>query len=112
MFRIKPATKTEPDRYKARLVAKGFLQRSVIDYGDTYAPVASFDSIRIMFWLITYLNMQVLQFNVKTAFLNGVLKEKIFMSPPEGFDFNGKVCRLITSMYGLKTVSEVLEPDV
>jgi len=60
VFRIKPATKTEPERYKARLVAKGFLQRPVIDYGNTYAPVASFDSIRIMFWLITYLNLRVL----------------------------------------------------
>jgi len=73
VYRIKPATKTEPERFKARLVAKGYLQRPNIDYGNTYAPVASLNSIRILTWLATFLGMNLLQFDVKTAFLHGEL---------------------------------------
>jgi hypothetical protein len=91
--------------YKARLVAKGFRQREGIDYFDTYAPVARISSIRTLIAISALKGLYIHQMDVKTAFLNGYLKEEIYLEQPEGFVVPGqesKVCRLIKSLYGLK----------
>ncbi|KAI3815113.1 hypothetical protein L1987_14769 [Smallanthus sonchifolius] len=91
--------------YKARLVAKGYRQREGIDYFDTYAPVARISSIRTLIAVAALRGLYIHQMDVKTAFLNGYLKEEIYLEQPEGFVLPGqenKVCRLIKSLYGLK----------
>ena len=88
-------------RYKARLVAKGFNQQYGIDYEETYAPVAKFPSIRALIAIGNYLDLEIHQMDVKTAFLNGELEEEIYMSPPDGISKKG-ICKLNRTLYGLK----------
>ena len=93
------------DKFKARLVIQGFRQREGIDYFDTYAPVARITTIRLLIALAAIHNLVIHQMDVKTAFLNGVLEEEVYMKQPEGFVMPGnenKVCKLIKSLYGLK----------
>lgn len=98
VYKIKPG-----DVYKARLVAKGYSQIENVDYKQTFAPVASMNLIRIMLALACQLDMEILQFDVKTAFLYGDLEETIFMEYPQGYSNDTKkYCRLQKSLYGLK----------
>lgn len=92
------------DRRKSRLVIKGCAQRPGIDFHETYAPVAKLTSVRIFLCLANQQNMTVFQLDVKNAFLNGDLKEEIYMWPPEGLALKdySKVCKLKRTLYGLK----------
>eukprot|EP00253_Pinus_taeda_P033502 PITA_33502 len=93
------------DKHKARLVGKGFAQKEGVDYEETFAPTAKWTTIRTLFALAAQNGWKVHQMDVKTAFLNGDLKENVFMSQPEGFVVKGdehKVCKLVKSLYGLK----------
>ncbi|KAI3667039.1 hypothetical protein L6452_42081 [Arctium lappa] len=81
------ALKNEDDiiiRNKARLVAKGYRQEEGIDYDETYAPVARIEAIRMFLAYADHKNFTVFQMDVKTAFLNGILKEEVYVSQPEG----------------------------
>jgi len=71
------------DKYKARLVAKCFTQKPNIDYFDTFALVTRISSIRVLLALTTTHKLVIHQMDVKTAFLNGDLEEKIYMTQPE-----------------------------
>lgn len=89
--------------YKARLVAKGCAQKFGFDYTKTYAPVANMVTIRTLLSIVNQKNLFLIQMNVKTAFLNEVLNEKVFMEQPKGYiQDKSKVCRLNKSIYGLK----------
>ncbi|GJZ88510.1 retrotransposon protein, putative, ty1-copia subclass [Tanacetum coccineum] len=93
------------DKYKARLVIKGFRQREGLDYFDNYSPVTRITSIRMILPIAVLKNFEVHQMDVKTAFLNGDLDEEIYMNQPNCFIAHGqegKVCRLLKSLYGLK----------
>ena len=94
--------------YKARLVAKGFRQIQGVDYKETFSPVAKLKSVRIMLAIAAFYDYEIWQMDVKTAFLNGFLKEELYMMQPEGFvDPKGanKVCKLQRSIYGLVQAS-------
>lgn len=96
-------------RYKARLVAKGFTQTYGIDYKETYSPVVRYSTIRTLLALAVNLDMDVDHMDVKTAFLNGDLKETVFMEQPEGYGVKGKenyVFKLNKAIYGLKQASK------
>jgi hypothetical protein len=87
-----------------RLVAKGFTQREGIDYTETFLPVSKKYSFRIVMTLVAHYDLELHQMDVKTAFLNGALQEKVYMAQPEGFAIEGKEhmgCRLKKSIYGL-----------
>ena len=108
VFKNKKDSKGQVERFKARLVVKGFTQREGIDYNDTFSPVSSKDSFRIVMALVAYYDLELHQMDVKTAFLNGGLNEEIYMMQPEGFKEEGKehmVCKLRKSIYGLKQAS-------
>ncbi|GJR73656.1 retrovirus-related pol polyprotein from transposon TNT 1-94 [Tanacetum coccineum] len=70
---------------KARLVAQGFRQEEGIDFEESFAPVARIEAIRIFIANAAHKNMTIYQMDVKTAFLNGELKEEVYISQPEGF---------------------------
>ncbi|GJS43737.1 transposable element [Tanacetum coccineum] len=77
-------------RYKARLVAKGYAQKEGIDYNEVFSLVVKHSSIRILLALVAQLDLELVQIDVKTAFLHGDLEEKIYMVQPEGFKVVGK----------------------
>ncbi|GJS82391.1 retrovirus-related pol polyprotein from transposon TNT 1-94 [Tanacetum coccineum] len=90
---------------KARLVAKGYCQEEGLDFEESFAPVARLEAIRIFLANAASKNMIVYQMDVKTAFLNGELKEEVYVSQPEGFvdpDRPHHVYRLKKALYGLK----------
>ena len=94
--------------YKARLVAKGYRQVQGVDYDETFSPVAKLKSVRIMLAIAAYYDYEIWQMDVKTAFLNGHLKEELYMMQPEGFvdpKNANKVCKLQRSIYGLVQAS-------
>jgi transposase InsO family protein len=105
VFKVKYDSKGNVERYKCRLVAKGYSQVEGIDFNETFAPVAKFNSIRLLLALAAQYDLEIHQMDVKTAFLNGELEEEIYMEQPNGFVIKGKenkVCKLQRSLYGLK----------
>ena len=94
--------------YKARLVAKCFRQVQGIDYDEAFSPVAMLKYVRIMLAIAAFYVYEIWQMDVKTAFLNGFIREELYMMQPEGFvDPKGanKVCKLQRSTYGLVQAS-------
>ena len=90
-------------RYKARLVARGFSQVQGIDYFETFSPVVRYESVRTMLAIVAKHNLEMTQFDVKTAFLNSSLEEEIFMEQPKGYeDGSNRVCHMKKGLYGLK----------
>nr|GEU47408.1 hypothetical protein [Tanacetum cinerariifolium] len=88
---------------KARLVAQGFRQEKGIDFKESFALVARIEAIRIFIVTVAHKNMMIFQMDVKTAFLNGELKEEVYISQPEGFvdqDNPSHVYKLKKALYG------------
>ncbi|GJS90713.1 gag-pol polyprotein [Tanacetum coccineum] len=93
---------------KARLGAKGYRQEEGIDFEESFAPVARLEVIRIFIAYVAHKNMTVYQMEVKTTFLNGILREEVYVSQPYGFvdkDNPNHVYKLKKALYGLKQVS-------
>nr|GEV22969.1 hypothetical protein [Tanacetum cinerariifolium] len=90
---------------KARLVARGYRQEERIDFEESFAPVARLEAIRIFLAYAAHKNMVVYQMDVKTAFLNGNLREEVYVSRSDGFvdqDNPNHVYKLKKALYGLK----------
>ena len=104
----KPGYKDVEPRYKARLVACGYAQLFGVDYLDTYAPVVKHYSIRLVLAIVALKDLEMIQLDIKTAFLYGELEEELYLQQPEGYVIPGKenwVCRLLKPLYGLKQAS-------
>jgi hypothetical protein len=94
-------------RNKARLVAKGYSQVEGLDFDETYAPVARLESIRIL--LATHHSFKLYQMDVKSASLNGPIKEEVYVEQPLGFqdsEYPNHVYKLSNALYGLKQAQE------
>jgi hypothetical protein len=105
IFRTKLNEKGEVDKCKARLVVKGYAQRHGIDYSEVFAPVARWDTIRLILALAAQKGWTVFQLDVKSAFLHGELEEAVYVEQPEGYVSKGeehKVLKLKKALYGLK----------
>jgi len=90
-------------KYKAHLVARGFSQRPGFDYVETHSPVVQLESIRALLAIAITKHFSIQQMDVKGAYLNGILKETMYMRQPKGFtDGSNQVCKLIKTLYGLK----------
>ncbi|RVW90078.1 Retrovirus-related Pol polyprotein from transposon TNT 1-94 [Vitis vinifera] len=79
IFKTKRDSNGNVERYKARLVAKGFTQKEGIDFKETFSPVSTKDSFRIIMALVAHYDIELHQMDVKTAFLNGDIDETIYM---------------------------------
>jgi hypothetical protein len=86
VFRIKRGPDGAILKHKARVVAQGFTQIEGVNYDETFAPVAKLASLRTILAIAAELDLEVHQMDVKSAYLNGELKEDIYMKPPPGFE--------------------------
>jgi hypothetical protein len=82
LFKIKHAADGSIEKYKASIVAHGFSQKEGIDYEETFAPVARYTSIRTIIALAAKMKWKLHQMDVKTAFLNGVIEEEVYIEQP------------------------------
>ncbi|GJT42750.1 retrovirus-related pol polyprotein from transposon TNT 1-94 [Tanacetum coccineum] len=92
-------------RNKARLVAKGYCQKEGIDFEEPFAPVARLEAVRLFVAYTAHKSFLVYQMDVKTTFLNGPLKEEVYVNQPDGFvdpHHPDKVYCLKKALYGLK----------
>ena len=105
VFRNKQDEHGVVTRNKARLVAQGFTQIEGLDFGETYAPVARLESIRILFAYAAHHDFKLYQMDVKSVFLNGPLSELVYVEQPSGFEdpkYPYHVYKLDMALYGLK----------
>ncbi|EOY10029.1 Cysteine-rich RLK (RECEPTOR-like protein kinase) 8 [Theobroma cacao] len=108
VFKTKKDSLGNIERYKAILVAKGFTQKEGINYMKTFSPISKIDSLHVIMALVAHFNLELHQMDVKIAFLNGNLEEKVYMKQPERFsssDGEHLVCKLNKSIYGLTQAS-------
>jgi hypothetical protein len=105
VFKLKHNEDGQVVKHKARLVAKGYVQKEGIDFSEMFSPVARLESVRLLLAIAAHHSWEVHHMDVKSAFLNGELKEVVYVQQPHGFidDNNpGKVLRLHKALYGLQ----------
>ena len=90
IYKIKHTLDRSIEKYKARFVARGFSQKEGIDYeAKTFAPLAQYTSIRAIMALESMMKWDLHQMDVKTAFINGVIEEEVYIEQPQGFEVEG-----------------------
>jgi hypothetical protein len=103
VYKVQTHSNGSLECYKARLVARGFQQEQGCDYDDTFTHVAHMTTIRTLLVVASIREWSMSQLDVKNAFLNGELREDIYMHPPPRYSApEGMVCHLRHSLYGLK----------
>ena len=83
IFKTKHSIDGSIEKYKARFVARGLSQKEGIDYEETFAPIARYTSIRTILALASNMKWKLHQMEVKTAFLNGVIEEEVYIEQPQ-----------------------------
>jgi hypothetical protein len=102
IFKIKHVADGSIQKYKVIFGARGFSKKEGIDYEETFAPVARYTSIKTIITLAAKMKWKLHQMDVKTAFLNGVIEEEVYIEQPQGFEVEDKkshVCKLKKSLY-------------
>ncbi|GJT75000.1 retrovirus-related pol polyprotein from transposon TNT 1-94 [Tanacetum coccineum] len=105
IYKVKTDESNGVLKNKTRLVAQGFRQEEGIAIEESFAPVARIEAICIFIANAAHNSMTIYQMDVKTSFLNGELKEEVYVSQPEGFvnqDNPSHVYKLKKALYGLK----------
>jgi hypothetical protein len=95
-------------RNKARLVAQGFSQVECLDFGETFVPVARLEAIMILLAFVVYNGFKLYQMDMKSAFLNCVIQEEVYIRQPLDFEnprYPDRVCKLSKTLYKLKQVT-------
>ena len=113
VFRIKRGPDGGIQKYKACIVAQGFTQVEGLDYDQTFAPVVKLSTFRTILAIAAQQNLTIHQMDVKSAYLNGKIKEEIYMEAPPGLEIpEGMVLRLNRAVYGTKQGGRVWYEDV
>jgi hypothetical protein len=105
VFRNKQDEHGVVTRNKAQLVAKGYAQVAGLDFEETFAPVARLESIHILLAYVAHHSFRLFQMDVKSAFLNGPIKEEVYVEQPTDFEddrYPDHVYKLSKALYGLK----------
>nr|GEX57379.1 retrovirus-related Pol polyprotein from transposon TNT 1-94 [Tanacetum cinerariifolium] len=105
IWKSKTDAKNTVIRNKSRLVAKGYSQEEGIDFEKSFAQVLRLEAVRIFVAYAAHKNSPIYQMDIKTAFLNGLLKEEVFVRQLDSFvdpDFSNHIYRLKKALYGLK----------
>ena len=105
VFKLKHNEEGEVVKHKARLVAKGYVQKQGVDFEEVFAPVARLESVHLLLAIAAHHSWEVHHMDVKSAFLNGELKETVYVRQPPNFldnDNPDKVLRLHKALYGLR----------
>jgi hypothetical protein len=95
-------------RNKVRLVAQGYSQVKGLDFRETFAPVAHLETIRILLAFVASKGFELYQMDVKNAFLNGVIQEKMYVKQPPDFKsskYPDRVYKFLKVLYRLKQAS-------
>ncbi|XP_075086878.1 putative mitochondrial protein AtMg00820 isoform X1 [Nicotiana tabacum] len=105
VFRNKLDEEGTVTRNKARLVVQKYSQEEGIDYDETFAPIVILEAIRLLIAFVAYMEFTLHQMDIKSVFLNGYLKEEVFIKQPPRFE--SKECpkhvyKLDKELYGLK----------
>ncbi|GKC25649.1 retrovirus-related pol polyprotein from transposon TNT 1-94 [Tanacetum coccineum] len=104
-FRMNKDAENTVIRNKSRLVAKGYCQEDGIDFEESFTSIARLEAVRMFIAYASHKNFAIFQVGVKTTFLNGSLKEEVYVTQPDGFvdpDFPDHVYKLKKALYGLK----------
>jgi hypothetical protein len=105
IFRNKQDEHGVVTRNKVQLVAKGYSQVEGLDFDKTFGPVARLESIHMLLAYATHQDFKLYQMDVKSTFLNGPIKEEVYVKQPPGFESEGypnHVHKLRKMLYGLK----------
>ena len=105
VYKAKKNAKEEVEIHKARLAAKGYSQRADIHYDEVFVLVARLETVRLIISLVAQNNWRMPQMDVKSAFLNRVLEEEVYIKQPQGYKAKGKedkVLKLNKALYGFK----------
>ena len=105
IFKIKHVADGSMEKHKAIFVAIGFSHKEAIDYDETISPVARYTSIRTIIVIASTMGWKLHHMDVKTAFLNDIIEEEVYIEQPEGFIVYKKdshVCKLRKELYRLK----------
>jgi hypothetical protein len=92
-------------RNKARLVSQGYSQIEGLDFGETFVPIARLEAIRILLTFVASKGFKLYQMDVKSALLNGVIQEEVYVRQPLDFEspkYPDRVYKLLKALYGLK----------
>ena len=109
VYKTKSNVEGKIERHKARLVVKGYKQQQERYYEETFALVARMEIVRAVLSIAAQHKWKFYQMDVKSAFLNGVLMEEVYVEQPPGYEKEGqehKVCRLKKTLYGLNKHQE------
>jgi hypothetical protein len=97
-------------RNKPWLAVKGYSKVEGLDFDETFAPVARFESIRILLAYATHHDFKLYQMDIKSDFLNGPIKEDVYVEQPPGFkseEYRNHIYKLHKTLYGLKQALRV-----
>ena len=101
-FKKKRLPSGEVRKYKARFTARGDRQIQDVDFSETWAPVVQWTTVRMMLILATQLNLATYSADVSCAFLHSDIDSEVYVEMPRGFQKEGKVLKLLKSLYGLR----------
>jgi hypothetical protein len=82
LYKIKHATNCSIENFKARFVARRFSKREGVDYKEEFSPVVRYTSIREIMSLVSFMGWRIHQMDVKTTFLNEIIKEEVYIEQP------------------------------
>jgi hypothetical protein len=103
VYKVKTRSDGSLKHYNAHLVARGFQQEQGHDYDETFAPIAHITTIHILLVVDCIQEWSISQLDVKNAFVNGELREDVYMRRPPRYSVpSGMVCHLRRSLYGFK----------